>query len=316
MQSLESGAVLLTASDLDRLLTVELARDAVRDAFLLLGRGAAEPPVAAGVHVPGGGFHWKAALWPGPPPRFVAKLNANFPGNPARGLPTIQGHVAVLDAVDGTLLALLESGIVTARRTAAATALAADHLARPGASRLALIGCGVQGAEHIPALAAVRPLESVRLVDTDPDRAARLAHRCREAWGLDAAATDLVDATRDADMIVTVTPARAPIVDASMVRAGAFVAGVGADWPEKHELAVDLLARATVVPDLLRQALTMGDLHHAVSAGALTREHVTAELGDIVAGRHPGRRHDDEIIVFDSTGMALQDAAVAVRVLA
>jgi ornithine cyclodeaminase/alanine dehydrogenase-like protein (mu-crystallin family) len=125
---------------------------------------------------------------------------------------------------------------------------------------------------------------------------------------------DLTDAARESDVIVTCTPSRAPILGPGDVRAGTFIAAVGADHPEKHEIAPALMAASRIVVDILEQAATMGDLHHALAAGVLTRSDVHAELGEVVAGRKPGRRSPQETIVFDSTGMALQDVAAAAAV--
>ena len=124
-------------------------------------------------------------------------------------------------------------------------------------------------------------------------------------------AGDFRAVARDADVVITCTPSAEYLIAAGDIAPGTFVAGVGVDNPHKRELAPDLLSRALLVADVLDQSATIGDFHHAIDAGALTREHVYAELGEIVAGLKPGRRHDDDIVVFDSTGMALQDVAAA-----
>jgi ornithine cyclodeaminase/alanine dehydrogenase-like protein (mu-crystallin family) len=309
--------LILSARDVLALLDVDGCRDAVAGAFRLLGEGRAPAPALCAVHGDEGGFHVKAALlrsddgstW------FAAKVNANFPGNPVRrGLPTVQGAVLLMDGTSGEPRALIDSATLTALRTAAATAVAAQWLARPDSAVLTLAGCGVQGRAHLRALVAVLPLRRVLLFDPDP-RAARAAADEALALGLAAEAVDdLAAACRDSDVCVACTPARSPILDAGDVRPGAFVAGVGADAEHKHELAPALLARSVVVVDLLAQCERIGDLHHALAAGALGREDVRAELGAVVAGSMPGRTSPDEVIVFDSTGMALQDVAAAALV--
>ena len=305
----------LGGPDVQDLLTAAACRDAVELAFLVHGTHRAPAPVVAGVPAPQGGFHWKAAWWPGPPPRFVGKLNANFPQNPARhGLPTIQGIVTLCDGETGALLALLDSGVLTALRTAAATAVAAGHLARADAEVLAIVGCGIQGRAHLPAIAGVRSLRRVLLVDHRREAADRLARECGKTLGIAAHVTDLAAALRAADMVVTCTPATEFLMLREQVRPGTFVAGVGADAAHKREIPPALLAAATLVVDVLEQAATMGDLHHAIASGHLARGDVYAELGAIVAGIRPGRTTAEEITIFDSTGMALQDAASAVAV--
>jgi len=308
----------ISASEVDELLDPGSCIDAVERAFRLLGEGRAQPPAVCGLHVDGGGFHVKAAVmddeaaggW------FVAKVNANFPGNPRqRGLPTIQGALLLMDAVSGEPRALIDSAWLTALRTAAATAVAVRWLARSDAATATLVGCGVQGRAHLAFLAAVMPnLRSLRLYDVDSG-ALQAALAAASALGIAAEAVDdLVAACRASDVCVTCTPSRRPLLDAGDVSPGVLVAGVGADNEEKHELAPGLLARAAVVTDVLAQCERVGDLHHAIAAGVLRREDVRAELGEVIAGRRPGRTSADEVVVFDSTGMALQDVAAAVVV--
>jgi alanine dehydrogenase len=308
--------IVLTRRDVVDLLDLGTCIEAVEQAFRLHGEGRTDAPGVLGLHVPGGGFHIKAGVLRLARPYFAAKTNANFPGNPAHhGLPTIQGVIVLADAERGTPLAVIESGEITALRTAAATAVAAKYLARPDARTAAVIGCGVQGRIQLAATHRVRPLASVLACDSDAARAATFAREMSAALGIEIrAAADAAEAARSSDIVITCTPARAPILGPADVRPGTFVAAVGADNPEKSELAPALLRRATIVVDILDQAATMGDLHHALAAGAVRREDVHAELGEVVAGRKPGRRSPEEVIVFDSTGMALQDVAAAAAV--
>lgn len=301
--------LLLTAADIREALDLTACIDAVETAFRAHGCGTAPPPGVLGLHVHDGTFHLKAGLLDN---RFAAKLNANFPRNRERhGLPTIQGVLLLLDTLTGGVLAIMDSGEITRLRTAAATAVAARYLARPDASTLAIVGCGVQGETHLRAISLVRQLRRVVLLDADPARAEALAGR--SCWPFDVSAAPLSDlprVARESDIVVTCTTAHAPILHAGDVAPGAFIAAVGADNPEKHEIDPVLLAAVTIVTDVTDQAATMGDLHHAIRAG-LTRDAVHAQLGEVVAGAKPGRRSADDIIVFDSTGMALQDVAAA-----
>jgi alanine dehydrogenase len=286
---------------------------ALEDAFRAQARGRTLPSGVLALHAPGGGLHVKAAgLWKGERLYLAAKLNANFPENPERrGLPTIQGLVILFDGESGSPLAVMDSVEITALRTGAATAVAARHLARPDASVLAVCGCGAQAAYQVRALAEVLPLRAVLLHDRVPDRAARLADALSGEGFPATAAPDLAAAVRGADVVVTCTPSRQPLVQLGDVAPGAFVAGVGADNPQKHELAPSLLCGSRVVVDSLDQAADIGDLHHALAAGALGRDEVHAELWELVAGLERGRGSEDEITVFDSTGVALEDVAVA-----
>jgi alanine dehydrogenase len=305
--------LLLGAADVHELLDVRSCLAAVEEAFHAHASGAI-PPAICSVHVDGGGFHVKAAALtrPGGRALFAAKVNANFPANPAaRRLPTVQGLVTLFDAASGEPLALLDSPSLTALRTAAATAVAARWLAAPDATVATLIGCGVTGRAHLAFLHAALPLREVLLFDSAED-AVRGAAAQAAALGLAATVVaDPIAAARRSDVIVTCTPSRTPLLGAGDVRPGSFVAGVGADNGLKHELAPALLTGARVVVDVLAQCRSIGDLHHALAAGALREDEVHAELGAVIAGTQPGRSRADETFVFDSTGMALQDVAAA-----
>ena len=316
--SAPSGTLILGRADVRALLDVRDCIAAVEQAFRLHAEGKAIPPCVLGVHVEGGGFHVKTAgTRPGDERGlFAAKINANFPGNPARhALPTIQGVIALFDAADGRVLALLDSIEITSQRTAAATAVAARYLAREDSGTVAICGCGEQGRSQLRALACVRPLARALAFDADAARAARYADEMSAELGIEVRAVRaLGDETRGSDIWVTCTPARRWLLGREHVAPGAFVAAVGADNPEKQEIEPALLAASAVVADVLEQCATIGDLHHALDAGVMRREDVRAELADVVAGRVAGRRSPDEIVIFDSTGTALEDVAAAALV--
>jgi alanine dehydrogenase len=308
--------LLLSRTDVRAHLDMDSCIAAVEAAFQSQADGATLPAGVLGTHTPDGGFHVKAAGLTRERAYYACKINANFPGNPARhGLPTIQGVVALFDASNGMLLALMDSMEVTTLRTAAATAVAAKFLARTDAHTVAILGCGVQGRSQLRALSRVRQVEHVHAWDGAPNVAARYAREMASELGCEVTASDQYrDVLGRCDVIVTCTASREPLLGADDVSAGTFVAGVGADSENKHELAPDLLARSTLVVDVLDQCARIGDLHHALDAGAMNRERVHAELADVVSGRRPGRRSAGEITVFDSTGTALEDVAAAAMV--
>jgi alanine dehydrogenase len=305
--------LLLSRADVRALLDMDDCIGAVEAAFQAHADGATLPPGVLGTHVPDGGFHVKVAGLARERAYYAAKINANFPGNPTRGgLPAIQGVVALFDATDGTLLALMDSMEITTLRTAAATAVAAKHLARDEARTVAVLGCGVQGRSQLHALSRVRRIERVYAWDGAPHTAALYARDMCATLGCEIIPTHHYrDVVGRCDVIVTCTASRVPLLAADDVSPGTFVAGVGADSENKHELAPALLARSTVVVDVLDQCARIGDLHHAIDAGAMTRDDVHAELADVVSGRRSGRHSADEITVFDSTGTALEDVAAA-----
>lgn len=308
-----SPLLFLDDADVRALLTPERALAAVERAFRAQGEGQGPAPKSLAFPLTNGGFHVKAALQEGHPPLFAAKINGNFPGNFAQlGLPTIQGLLYLADAANGTPRAVIASGALTALRTAAASAVAAKHLALPGAHHAAIIGCGVQGAVHVPMLQAIRSLRSFTLYDADRERAESLARAIRGETGLTVSVADSIPmAARSAEIVVTCTTSTSPILGVGDVPPGAFIAAVGADAPSKSEVAPTLMAQAAVVCDLTAQCASGGDLHHAIAAGAMTADQVRAELGEVVAGRKEGRRTPTEVLIFDSTGIALLDVAAA-----
>jgi alanine dehydrogenase len=305
----------LTRTDVEALLDLDGCIAAVEEAFRQHGSGEAPPPGVLGVPAREGGFHLKAGLlnlrrW-----YFAAKVNGNFFGNPARGLPRIQGVIVLCDGTTGSPLAVMDSIAITQLRTAAATAVAARRLAREGASVATICGCGVQGRGQLRALARVLLLKEVFCFDQKEEAAHGLAEVFSSQPDFPVrVARDLHRAVAASDVIVTCTPSKKPFLFPGFLRPGSFVAAVGADSEDKQELDPSLMAASTIVTDVTEQCAAIGDLHHAIASGHLTRESVHGELGEIVAGKKPGRTSPDEIIVFDSTGMALQDVAAAATV--
>jgi alanine dehydrogenase len=314
--SRQMSILVLSRADVLELLSLTDCIDAVEGAFRLHAEKRTLGPGVLSVPATDGDFHIKAAGLVGERSYFAAKTNANFPANPQRfGLPTIQGMVVLADAGSGKPLAVIESGSITALRTAAATGVAAKFLARPDSRTATVVGCGVQGEMQLAAIAAVLPLKRIWVLDVQYARAESMAARARTSLGLDVQpAKDLRDALRGSDVCVTCTPARGAFLTASDVAPGTFIAAVGADAHGKQELEPALVAGSTLVVDVLAQCAEIGELQHVLAAGLMTREQVHAELGDVVSGRRPGRTRPDEITIFDSSGTALQDVAAAVAV--
>jgi alanine dehydrogenase len=308
--------LILSRSDVVTLLTLRDCIDAVEAAFRLHADGRTFGPGVLGVAAGDGSFHVKAAGLVGESRYFAAKTNANYPQNPGRfGLPTIQGTVVLSDATTGAPLALMDSGSITAIRTAAATAVAAKFLARRDARRATIVGCGAQGEVQLAAVAAVRPLDHAYVLDADPARAEAAAARATATLAVRVEATkDLRVALRDSDILVTCTSSRAAFVFSPDVAPGTFIAAVGADNHGKQELAPDLVASATVVADSLEQCAEIGELQHVIGPGLMRRDQVHGELADLVSERRSGRTRADEITIFDSSGVALEDVAAAIVV--
>jgi alanine dehydrogenase len=307
---------ILSRRDVLELLSLRECITAVETAFRLHADGRTLRPGVLGVPAGRGDFHIKAAGLVDRRSYFAAKINANFPENPQRfGLPTIRGTVVLADAETGEPLSMMDSASVTALRTGAATAVAAKYLARRDSRAATVVGCGAQGEIQLAAIAAVLPLDQVRVLDTDRARAERLAARAQADLGIRVeVATDLHAALDASDVCVTCTPSRRAFVSRHDVARGMFIAAVGADNHGKQELEPALLASSRVVVDVLEQCAEIGELQHALAGGLMTRDDVHAELGDVVTGRRPGRTDDAQITIFDSTGTALQDVAAAIVV--
>src|SRR5436853_2506210 len=307
------GTLLLRRSEVAALLGVEECMAAVEQAFMLHAQGKATPPGTLGIHTTGGGFHIKAGLLELGRTYFAAKTNANFPQNMQRfGLPLIQGIIVLCDGENGYPLALMDSMEITIIRTGATTGVAAKYLARPDAQIVTICGCGNQGRISLRALARVRPLTRAYAFDIDEKQAGRFAIELSQELGIDVSVVaDLAKAVAESDICVTCTPSKAPFLKREYVSQGTFIAAVGADSEEKQELEPELMQSSKVVVDLLDQCATIGELHHALEQGLVTRSDVHAELGEVIAGKKAGRTSSDEVIIFDSTGMALQDVAAA-----
>ncbi len=297
------------------MLTLEQCVVAVEEAFRQYGDGSASPPGILGMHGGRGSFHVKAAFAPSAA-LFAAKINANFPQNQKDfNLPTIQGVIVLSDANNGYPLALLDSVEITILRTAAATAVAARRLARQDSTVVTICGCGGQARAQLQAIATALPIRQAFAFDIDSGRACRFAEQIlSETAVMIRPVEELSKATLQSDVIVTCTPAKRFYLTKSDVRPGTFIAAVGADNEDKQELEPALLAESKVIADILEQAITIGDTHHAIRDGVMSREDIYAELGEVVAGSKPGRTSDTEITVFDSTGTALQDVAAAALV--
>jgi ornithine cyclodeaminase/alanine dehydrogenase-like protein (mu-crystallin family) len=289
-----------SARHVEAAVSPERAVEAVREAFVAYARGEwSMPPKVYVPAYPAGDFRAMPALGAG---HALLKWVTSFPGNPARGLPTVTGLVLLSDASDGSLRAALDAGAVTALRTGAAAVLAAETLGRQDAETAAVIGAGVNG--RAAAKTFLARGRSVMLWDVDEQRARAVA----DELGADLASSR--EEALAADLLVTVTPGHEILLPEGSLQPGQHVSLMGADGPGKAEIAVAELARTRVFCDDWEQASHNGELVHAVEAGAIARTDVT-ELGSVLAGLAPGRESPDDITSFDSTGLAIQDLAIA-----
>jgi ornithine cyclodeaminase len=307
---------ILTEAELRGCVALDLdAVACVEDCFRALAtQNVAMPPILR-LDVPdhNGEVDVKTAYVPGIE-SFAIKISPGFFDNPKLGLASVNGLMVLLSARTGLVEAiLLDNGYLTDVRTAAAGAVAAKHLSRPDARSAGIIGAGMQAGLQLDALRLVRDIDHVHLWARDPDKAARRADDMRNRTGLPVTVqSDPAAVVAVADIVVTTTPSRTPLIRAAWLRPGQHVTAMGSDAEHKNELAPDVLTRADLyVADRLQQCAILGELRHAIAAGLIGRDAVFPELGQVIAGQHPGRTSADQITVCDLTGTGVQDTAIA-----
>lgn len=311
--------LLLTRADLRRLVPMADAVELMKQAFAELSAGRTVSPLR--IVIPIEEHAGDALFMPAHVPAMDAlglKIVSVFKNNPTRGLPVINALVAAIDPETGVPMAVMDGTYMTALRTGAVSGAATDLLARPESRVLANIGAGAQGVTQIAAVCAVRPIERVIQFYRTEDKRARFAEALARDW------PDLVErveytmdadaAVSEADVVCASTSARSPVFSASAVRPGTHVNAVGAYTHDMQELPPDLIVNATVVVDAIEAVLAeAGDLVKPMNDGLCGPEHFSRELGDVAAGRAPGRVSDGELTVFKSVGNAVQDVVVARR---
>jgi alanine dehydrogenase len=290
-----------SARDVEAAVSPAVAYDAVRDAFVAHARGEwTMQPKLYVTNYPAGDFRAMPALGGG---HALLKWVTSFPGNPARGLPTVSGVVVLSNAETGVVEAILDAGSVTALRTGAAAVIAADVLGRADAATAAVVGAGINGR----AAARTFLARGRQVTVWDIDRARAEAVAAELGAGVAASLPDALAA----DLVVTVTPGKDVLLHEGSLAPGQHVSLMGADGPGKAEIEVAEIARVKIFCDEWEQASHGGELAAAVEAGAISRADVT-ELGAVLTRASPGRESDDESTIFDSTGLAIQDLAIAI----
>jgi ornithine cyclodeaminase len=319
--------LILREPEIRALLDPQACIAAMEQAFAAYSTGQAQLPGVIHLDIPEsdvsekrGEIHVKAGYLHGGP-YYAVKIVSGFPNNSRLGLPANDGMIVVFDANTGTPAAfLLDNGFITDLRTGAAGAVAAKHLARKKIAAVAVIGTGGQARYQVEMLALERNFSEVRIWGRDPQKAEACAGDLAKSRAIPACnfvVTESVHkAVEYADVVITVTASPKPLVRAAWLKPGVTVIAVGSDGPDKQELDVDVLGRAgKIVADSIAQCLRLGEIRHAVERGAMTKEKIYAELGEITAGLKPGRTSEDEMIVCDLTGVGVQDVAAASLVL-
>jgi alanine dehydrogenase len=307
----------LSESDVRSLLTPAEAVPLVEAAFAALGRGDAQmpPKMYLDFKEHGGDLRAMPAYLPktaGGRPYAGVKVVNSHPGNPAKGLPTVAAVFVLNDPATGMPLAILAAGALTDARTGAAGAVAAKYMVRPGSRTLGLVGCGRQAVAQLEAILSVLSIEAVRVAGKDMKEAEDFCG-ARKLPGVKLAPCGVQEACA-ADIVVTTTPGRAVAVRDGWIKPGTHINAIGADAPGKQEIESALLARARVVVDRKEQAFHSGEVNVPLSTGALKENQIVGELGEVVTGQLKGRLSDTDVTLFDSTGLAVQDVAVAAAV--
>lgn len=311
--------LILSRADVERLLPMPACVGLMADALAARARGNAVQPLRTILRLPdGSGLMATMPACVGTPAALGVKIVSVFPGNAAAGLDSHQGAVLLVDSTSGILLAVLEAGSITAIRTAAVSGVATDRLAVAEADDLAILGAGVQGESHLAAVHAVRKLRRIRIWNRTPARAAELVRVASERHGLTAeVSTSPEAAVRDASIICTTTSSRQPVVERRWVAPGAHINAVGSSTPQARELESALVRDATLFVDARESALNeAGDILTPMAEGMFDADHIAAELGEVLIGGHPGRQSADEITLFKSLGLGIEDVAAARFVVA
>jgi alanine dehydrogenase len=300
--------LILNRSELEELLTLDTMIPEIEKAFIAFadGRTKAYPVVREKVQNHKGIFGIKSGYLMD---EEVIGLKAGgfWLDNPKKGLTTHQSTTVMFDPTTGQPTAIMDGNHITSIRTAAAGALAAKHLCREDTKRAAVLGCGTQGTAQAEALCHVRPIEEIRAYDVELENLERFAQRLRDR-DVEVTTTQSAEkAVRGADAVITATPGHDPVVWSAWIEPGMHLSAFGSDTVGKVEVEAAVFPRATVVVDDLEQATTIGESQHPVAQGLVQKEDIHATLGEILAGRKPGRTADDEITIFDATGLAFQD---------
>ncbi len=311
-------ATLLTEDDVKSVLTMADTIEAVEEAFREYALGEVQVPLRIGVKIPAyQGFHGVMQAYVGGAVDALAvKTGSMYRNNPAQhNLPGIILYVLLYDPEKGTLLSIMGGNHLTAMRTAAVCGVATKYLAREDSEVLGLFGAGVEGRTQVLAIHEVRPLKKVKVFDPAPGKSASLAEEMAAATGIEISPVDdPKEAVANCDIVSTTSSSATPVFEGSWLEDGTHVNAIGSHSPDVQELDSDTMARARVVVDSIEAVLAeAGDFIMPIKQGLFTRDHIYAELGELITGAKKGRASKEEITLFKSVGLALQDAAAAAK---
>ncbi len=307
--------LILTRSDLERAITMKDAIEATESAFAELAQGTARLPPRSIINIEKeNGVFLVMPAYLATSKSLVVKVVSVFEQNPAKyGMSTISAIVIVNDPDTGRPLAVMEGGYLTASRTAAASAVATKYLARPNSKIVGVIGAGVQSRKQLLAVSEVRDFEEALVYDISPQRSQNYATEMSEKLGIDVVKVENVEsAVTNTDILIVATTSRQPVVRGVWIKNGTHINSIGWMGPSARELDTDVVKKSKLIVDSMDATLSeSGDIIIPIAEGAITRDHIYSELGRIIIGEKKGRTSDDEITLWKSVGLAIQDAAVA-----
>ena len=305
---------ILSREDVRQALPMRQAIEAMKAAFAQLSTGQADLPLRVALQVPQhDGVTLFMPAYLAADDQMAVKIVSVFDHNPGKGLPLIHALVVAVDATTGVPVAVMDGTYLTALRTGAASGAATDLLARQDARTAAIFGAGAQGRTQLEAVCAVRPIQTAWVYDVVPERAAAYADEMSQRLSLPLrVAKTPTDAVCEADVVCTATVSSSPVFEDADVRPGTHINAIGAYTPQMQEVPAETVLRARVVIDHREASLAeAGDLLIPLQQGLMTEDHIYAELGEIAAGHKPGRVSSEEITLFKSVGVAVQDVAAA-----
>ena len=310
---MERKTLIFNKSAIQSLMSLPEHIEICEKAFRLHGKGEILSPDLLHIDSDQGEFHVKAGGLRFPKTYFGLKCNGGFFQNKINfGLPNIQGLILLYDGDNGSPLAIFESGDITIKRTGAATAVAAKYLAKKDFEIITICGCGIQGKIQLESILQVRDIKKAYVYDIDNAVMKNFAGEMTNKFQVEViSVTDLAQAILESQVCITCTPSRDYFIKKEYAHEGLFIAAVGADSPEKHELAPALVASSKVITDITAQCVNVGEIHHAMEGELMKEEDVHGEIGEIITGKRQGRTSDKEIIIYDATGTALQDVAAS-----
>ena len=309
---------IINRQEVERLLPMATCIDVMADAMRAASGGAVAMPLRMFTPLADGSGSF--GLMPGStldPPFFGAKVISLLPGNPAKGLPMVQGYVSLFEHETGKPVALIEGASVTAIRTAAASGLATRELAREDARTHGIFGTGVQAVTHIDAVSCARDIRKIVVWGRDPDKTRQFARRQSERAQVEVTATEDPQEAAGCDIVSTVTAASEPILCGDWLRPGCHLNLVGVHTPEAREADTRAIERSRVYVDFMESALSeAGDILLPIGEGAIDQAHILGEIGQVLAGAVPGRTGDTDITLYKSLGIVAQDLFAAAHIYA